>query len=274
MVFNNQNICKFIPSAEIDTDINVLNFVYEANWQYESEMTKSSYMLCLVTDGHGRYITTYGSFELKAGDIFFIFSAKTFRLLNEDRLEFCYISFIGARVHPLFDRLHVRFDLPHFSGYEHMIPFWKDAIERADSYNSDLVAHSVLYHTFSFIASDTYNRSFPDKSDSLIAEARRYIDCNYRDPNISLEALSIKLGYSSKYISDKFKRTMSLTITEYITMRRMEYAAAMISEGNYSVKQISEACGYNDPLYFSKVFKQKFGKSPTMNIKEKNKTSG
>ncbi|MBQ4575317.1 MAG: helix-turn-helix transcriptional regulator [Clostridia bacterium] len=274
MISNKQNICKFIPSAEIDTDINVLNFVYEANWHYADETVRTPFLLCIVTGGVGRYITPYGRYNLKMGDIFFIFSAKPFKLLNDDRLEFCYVSFIGARVHPLLDRLQVRFNMLYFSGYEHLVPFWKDAIERADSYNSDLVAHSVLYHTFSYIASDAYQRSLPDKASNLVAEVRRYVDNNYRDPQMSLTLISEKFGYSPQYLSDRFKHTMSITISDYVTARRMEYATAMMSEGNYSVKQISEACGYRDPLYFSKIFKKSFGIPPSANIKNnKNKTS-
>ncbi len=274
MVCNLQNICKFIPSAEIDTDINVLNFVYEANWHSMSEIVKTSYMMCLVTRGSGQFFVSDRSYSLKTGDLFFVFSAKPYKIINEGELEFCYITFVGARVIPLFERLHIQYDLPFYSGHVHMIPFWKDAIERADSYNSDLVSHSVLYYTFSFIASDVYRRSLPDKANNLITEVRRYIDNNYRNPNISLVAIAQKFGYSYKYISNRFSKTISMSITEYITDLRMEYAMAMISEGDYSVTQISEACGYSDPLYFSKVFKRKFGTSPTGRIRnQKIKTS-
>jgi len=267
--FGHQNICKFIPPSDTDQDINVLNFVYEANWNTTEKIYKTAFLLCLVTSGHGRYITAYGSFELKAGDLFFIFSTQQFRLLNENGLTFCYITFIGTRVHPLLDRLSVRFDQPYYSGYEMLIPFWKDAINRADASNIDLIAHSVLYHTFSFIASAAYEHSLSENSSALISEIRKYLDSRYRDPGLTLASVSADFGYSSKYISSRFSSIMKISITEYITSRRMDYASAMISEGGFSVSQIAEACGYNDPLYFSKVFKKHFGKSPSEVMKKR-----
>ncbi|MBQ8752063.1 MAG: helix-turn-helix transcriptional regulator [Clostridia bacterium] len=116
------------------------------------------------------------------------------------------------------------------------------------------------------MAVDAYNRTIPEKSNNIIIDVKRYVDNNYRDPQLSLKAVAERFGYSPKYISDKFTHTVTTTLTEYITTRRMEFAKAMIREGGYSVSQISEACGYNDPLYFSRVFKQDFGCSPTTYI--------
>jgi AraC-like DNA-binding protein len=35
-----------------------------------------------------------------------------------------------------------------------------------------------------------------------------------------------------------------------------------------SISAVSEACGFSDPLYFSRVFKKRFGKSPVAYRKE------
>lgn len=51
---------------------------------------------------------------------------------------------------------------------------------------------------------------------------------------------------------------------------RMELAATLLKSGisnrysAYSVSQIAEACGFADPLYFSKVFKKHYGASPAV----------
>ena len=39
--FGHQNICKFIPPSDTDQDINVLNFVYEANWKTTEKIYKT-----------------------------------------------------------------------------------------------------------------------------------------------------------------------------------------------------------------------------------------
>lgn len=264
-----QNICKFIPSAEIDTDINVLNLVYEANWHQETEITRNSYQLCLVLSGSASFVTCGHHFELHEGDLFFIFSTKPFCLLNKSNLTFCYIAFIGARVHPLLDRLKIHREHPVYHGYQELIPFWKQSIERAKDYNIDLVAHSVLYHTLSYIATDLYQKTIQDKNPELITEVKRYIDEHFNNPALHLNSIAAKFGYHPKYISARFKRTLFINITEYITNCRMQYAQELMAHGAFSVSQISAMCGFKDPLYFSRIYKKTFGISPSSQLKMK-----
>ena len=56
---------------------------------------------------------------------------------------------------------------------------------------------------------------------------------------------------------------------EYLLHERMKLAQGLILGGmsnrysEYTVSQIAEACGYSDPLYFSRVFKKYFGVAPS-----------
>ncbi|MBQ5777968.1 MAG: AraC family transcriptional regulator, partial [Oscillospiraceae bacterium] len=43
----------------------------------------------------------------------------------------------------------------------------------------------------------------------------------------------------------------------------LEYAFSLINETTYPISEISRMSGYNDPLYFGKVFKNKYGVSPS-----------
>ncbi|WP_373736240.1 helix-turn-helix domain-containing protein [Bacteroides heparinolyticus] len=44
---------------------------------------------------------------------------------------------------------------------------------------------------------------------------------------------------------------------------RLNYAMEKLRSGEYNVTEVSEMCGFSTPAYFSKVFKEHFGKTPT-----------
>ena len=65
-------------------------------------------------------------------------------------------------------------------------------------------------------------------------------------------------------LTEHFKKEFGMTITEYILQKRMKKAAQMLSnDGDISIKEVSEACGFADIEYFSRSFKQYYGASPS-----------
>ena len=259
---DSKNICKFMPSSEVECDITTLNFVYEKNWAEKNRIYQSSFMLALVTGGEGE-LTFFGkSYAIGEGDIFFVMSAKEYVLCNRGGLKFIYITFIGSRVHPLTERLRLDSDTPVLIGYSALIPFWLESIERAEKYNSDLVSQAVLYYTLSYIAADSAEKMSTMQKGDTMEEIKRYVDEHYTESELSLSSVACRFGYNPKYLSEKFRRTMRIGLNKYITELRMQCAVNLIREGRYSVAQAAESSGYSDPLYFSKVFKKHFGVSP------------
>ena len=97
-------------------------------------------------------------------------------------------------------------------------------------------------------------------------EAKKYIDDNFTDPGLSLNSIGKELQYNPKYISGLFKEKMGIGINEYINTARCQQACTLIDQGLSCVKEISALSGYNDALYFSKVFKKRIGVSPKQYI--------
>lgn len=88
---------------------------------------------------------------------------------------------------------------------------------------------------------------------------------NYPDPQYDLNAYLHSLPYNPEYLKKLFKRETGMTPLQYLTNRRLEDAASILSV-QYGVSDISEAarlCGFKDPLYFSRLFKRKYGVSPS-----------
>lgn len=96
-----------------------------------------------------------------------------------------------------------------------------------------------------------------------VDKAREYIQQNYTSCDLSVEVLCDHLHLSSAYFSTLFKRETGMSFTAYVTKVRMEAAANLLRDTEEKTYLIAEQTGYQDPNYFSYVFKRYFSTSPS-----------
>lgn len=97
-----------------------------------------------------------------------------------------------------------------------------------------------------------------------VDEAKKYIDENYWQNNLTLNLIAEKTEVNPSYLSSIFKKEYGYSLSRYLIMVRMEKARQMMEEDpNITVTQASELSGYSDAYYFSRSFKQQYGMSPS-----------
>ncbi len=101
------------------------------------------------------------------------------------------------------------------------------------------------------------------KSKRIFDSVREYIEENYFDSNLSVEGIANAIFINSSYLRKVFKKEMNMSVNDYIVEIRLLKAKELIGSGNIKLSDVSEMIGYNDPGYFSKSFKKKFGFSPS-----------
>ncbi len=101
-----------------------------------------------------------------------------------------------------------------------------------------------------------------EKSTNVIRMARAYIEENF-DKELSLDEVSQRVNISPYYFSKVFKEENGVSFIEYLTNIRIEKAKELLSHSDYSMKEICQMCGYQDPNYFSRTFKKNVGVTPT-----------
>lgn len=81
--------------------------------------------------------------------------------------------------------------------------------------------------------------------------------------NISFVQIADDLHLTRNYLSSLFKRVTGESFTNYLTLYRIEKAKVLMKTHRYMIYEVSSRVGYSDPAYFSRVFKNVTGISPT-----------
>ncbi len=106
------------------------------------------------------------------------------------------------------------------------------------------------------------SRSFGKEEENPLLRSLRYIDASYTE-DIRVPQLAAMENLSNSRYSVIFKRHTGMSPGAYIIDLRMRHACELLRTTDMSVKQIGILVGYEDPLFFSKLFKNKTGMSPT-----------
>lgn len=84
----------------------------------------------------------------------------------------------------------------------------------------------------------------------------------YTDPEFSINQIIEKIGMSRSVFYKKFKSLSNQSINDLIKNFRLKKADELLAGGNHSVSQVAYDCGFSDPAYFSKVFKEYYKVAP------------
>lgn len=106
---------------------------------------------------------------------------------------------------------------------------------------------------------------FPSRAEMenhLLTLVRQYIERHLSDP-IRIADICEEIGYSKTYLCRLFHAQSGETVGRYVTRRKMEHAKDLIREGAYNMAEISDLLAFDNPQYFSRVFRRVTGMSPT-----------
>lgn len=95
----------------------------------------------------------------------------------------------------------------------------------------------------------------------------RYLECNFNQKN-TLENLGKAFNLTPNYICRLFAKYRKTTLTSYITDLRMKAALEAMRSSKRAYKEIAINCGYNDYFYFCRVFKEYYGASPSIYLRQ------
>ena len=264
-----QNICKFNTANNDGENIGILNFCYEKHAPAEPQFTMNAvFRLHLVARGRGAFGTLNSSVELTSGDVFVTYPSTDYYIVNGDGLKYLYISFVGLRAYKLVERAGIPRGASVRHGFESLVEHWERSVEYAADGNLDLIAEGVLLYSVGRLCSLRDDETLSSKSEKIVLLIKKQMEERFCDPELSLNKLCEENYYNAKYVSAVFKKYMGINFSEYLTSLRLNNAQRLINSGFKSVKQIAALSGFDDALYFSKLYKRYNGISPAKAIEE------
>jgi AraC-like DNA-binding protein len=95
-----------------------------------------------------------------------------------------------------------------------------------------------------------------------VRKAIKYIIEHYSE-DLSVQAVAGKVGLSASYFGNIFRKETGASFHQFLTKIRLNRAEDILKSGECNVSEVAWACGFSDPFYFSKVYKENSGISPS-----------
>lgn len=100
-------------------------------------------------------------------------------------------------------------------------------------------------------------------STTMCARIAQYLEINLRE-QVSLTALAQRFGYTPSYLNRIFKKEYGTSPLQYLTDLRIARAKELLlKHPDINIKTVASTVGYEDSRYFSRIFKNETGMTPT-----------
>lgn len=103
------------------------------------------------------------------------------------------------------------------------------------------------------------------RSSFLMERVKRMLDhfhSHYQE-SISVEQLAKQANICKRECQRDFKKVLGLTPTQYFEQYRLAMSLRLLTESSCSIIEIADQCGFQSPSYFTKLFREKYGVTPT-----------
>lgn len=101
-----------------------------------------------------------------------------------------------------------------------------------------------------------------EKETGSVRKALQYADKHFHQ-DVSIDEVAEYVGLSNSHFCVLFKKETGYTFLEYLTKQRIEWACSILKNSDTRIHIVSHMVGYQDPKYFSQVFKKLIGMTPS-----------
>ena len=238
---------------------------------------KSDYQLLYIVSGKVHFIFNGQTQILSAGNMVLYRPGEPqyYRRYAEDKPESYWIHFSGNNVANILKECNLSkgnvFSIGVHTEINTLFSQIIEELQKREKGFSKIAAlhlENILRLISRYTSSDT-----PDPSESAIDDspstnlhhemslAAAYFNEHYME-DINIDEYAKTHNMSASSFIKKFKRWIGSTPTQHIISARIASAQLLLENTDYDVSQIAEMVGYNDSLYFSRIFNKRVGMSP------------
>jgi AraC-like DNA-binding protein len=132
----------------------------------------------------------------------------------------------------------------------------------ADGYNTPNISYSnlCLYRFLSFFI--VPNKTFTlEEADSPLDQSIAFMKENI-GKRLTADDIASRYQYSCSHYTAIFKHKTGMSPIDYFIRLKIHFACQLLTQTDLKIKEIADRVGYDDPYYFSRLFKQVTGQSP------------
>lgn len=101
------------------------------------------------------------------------------------------------------------------------------------------------------------------EDEAFMSRVVAFVEANISDSEVSVDDIASAAAVSRSSLNRKMKSIVGVTPADFLREARVKHACALLTTTNASVTDIAYRSGFTDPKYFSRVFRQTTGKSPS-----------
>lgn len=239
--------------------------------QYFGPTNRRGYHLHAILSGEGILEVGNQEYTMHAGQLFLEKPGEWtyYYAKPSNPWTYCWVTFEGTKAGILMEQAGFTAGVNIRSCYVDINDFYKlvDKILMNPelSMSSYIMRHGFMFSYIgaairSYELSSNARRTAETSTDAYIDHALDFIWNNYS--SITVQDISNYIRINRSYFSNLFRQRVGISPQEYLQRARMYKGAQLLSNTDLAIRDISEMVGYNDPLTFSKAFKNLYGVSP------------
>jgi AraC-like DNA-binding protein len=233
-------------------------------WTTDRDYVVPFFRIYYVVEGHGTVAINGVNFPLETGNIYFISGVTPFRNYCEKYMKVFWLHAIAMS--PELDTIISNITRVHawqISGLSEFEATLRE-IKEISLWDADwrwFELQALVTFVVGRLMKDHQKNGVKPELSSGIRRALKFMDHNFQN-NPTLADMAKKASYAPNYFHRVFKALSGMTPHEYIEKKRMVMARMLLTTTDKKLDEISQACGYENSFYFSRVFKKHYGIAP------------
>lgn len=233
---------------------------FRSQGNFRWEQVSGNTALHCIRDGRGVFIDNGEAFPAAAGDVFLFQPGHHYQYHDQADAPWRYdfLTFEGGDSDGLPQLLEM--SKPHISlGSTH--PFWAHLDDLVVAYHDTSMSLTTACKLTWSILDALAQPATTGEVDVLGVQVRSYLERLETDfPTV--DQLAFRFNVSRATLFRAFRAVTGVSVKQWIDGRRFLRAQDLLRVSDAPVFEVSRLCGFQDALYFSRAFKQRFGASP------------